>query len=94
MFCHPLPQSPLVKVMNERMKQSVNTQAFQMDELNQYGRRENIRILSVAQENNSKDDTEKVVKKVTAALGVQISDRDIERAQQIGRKLVKENLDQ
>ena len=80
--------------MNERMKQSVNTQAFQMDELNQYGRRENIRILSVAQESNSKDDTEKVVKKVTAALGIQISDRDIERAQQIGRKLVKENLDQ
>ena len=41
----------IVKIMNERMKQSVNMQAYQMDELNLYGRRENIRIHGVAEEN-------------------------------------------
>ena len=54
------------------MKHFVNTQVYQMDEVNQYGRRENIRKHGVAKENNSKDDEEKVVKKVAADLGIKI----------------------
>ena len=57
-----------------------------MDELNQYGRRGNIRIHGVAEENNSKDDGEKVVKEVATALGIQIFDCDLQRAHQIARK--------
>ena len=52
------------------MKQSVQMLVYQMDELNQYGRQENIRIHGVAEENNTKDDSEKVVEKVAAATGI------------------------
>ena len=77
----------LIKVVNERLKQSINLQTYEMDDLNQYGRRENIRIQNIPEDNlNADDDGERIVKNVANKFGIQLTDSDIQRAGRIGYK--------
>ena len=62
-----------IKTENEKLKQIVNTTFFKVDELEQYGRRENIRILGVAERTDERDDGEEAVTKVAKALNVELN---------------------
>ena len=76
-----------IKTENEKLKQIVNTTFFKVDELEQYGRRENIRILGVAERTDERDDGEEVVTKVAKALNVELNpELDIQRVHRLGKK--------
>ena len=76
-----------IKTENEKLKQIVNTTFFKVDELEQYGRRENIRILGVAERNDERDDGEEVVTNVAKALNVELNpELDIQRVHRLGKK--------
>ena len=76
-----------IKTENEKLKQIVNTTFFKVDELKQYGRRENIRILRVAERNDERDDGEEVVTNVAKALNVELNpELDIQRVHRLGKK--------
>ena len=76
-----------IKTENEKLKQIVNTTFFKVDELEQYGRRENIRILGVAERKDERDDGEEVVTKVAKALNVELNpELDIQRVHRLGKK--------
>ena len=74
-----------VKIENERLKQAVNLQVFKLDELDQYGRRENIRIHGVPESFDTKDDGESVVLNIANELNIKIKTEDIQRAHRLGR---------
>ena len=46
---------------------------FKVDELEQFGRQENIRIVGVAERTNEKGDGEEVVTKVAEALNIELN---------------------
>ena len=73
-----------VKIENERLKQAVNLQVFKLDELDQYGRRENIRIHGVPESFDTKDDGESVVLNIANELNIKIKTEDIQRAHRLG----------
>ena len=76
-----------IKTENEKIKQIVNTTFFKVDEFEQYGRRENIRIFGVAERNDEKDDDEKVLTKVAEALNVELNpEPDTQRVHRLGKK--------
>ena len=76
-----------IKTENEKLKQIVNTTFFKVDELEQYCRRENIRILGVAERNDERDDGEEVVTNVAKALNVELNpELDIQRVHRLGKK--------
>ena len=74
-----------VKIENERLKQAVNLQVFKLDELDQYGRRENIRIQGVPESFDNKHDGESVVLNIANELNIKIKTDDIQRAHRLGR---------
>ena len=64
-----------LKVKNELVKQAVNSSTFEVDSLQQYSRRENIRIHGVPLQlisklNGTKDGGETVIRKVAEELKV------------------------
>ena len=76
-----------IKTENEKLKQIVNT-FFKVDELEQYGRRENIRILGVAERKDERDDGEEVVTNVAKSLNVELNpELDIQRVHRLGKKI-------
>ena len=71
---------------NYKLKQALSLAVYNVDALEQYGRRENIRIHGVAEKiNSSKDDGEEVVANIAAELGIAVNECDIQR----GHRLVK-----
>ena len=76
-----------IKTENEKLKQIVNTTFFKVDELEQHGRRENIRILGAAERTDERDGGEEVVTKVAEALNVELNpELDIQRVHRLGNK--------
>ena len=70
-----------------KLKQIVNTTFFKVDELEQYGRQENIRILGVAERTDERDDGEEVVTNVAKALNVELNpELDIQRVHRLDKK--------
>ena len=66
---------------NVKLKQALSLAVYNVDALEQYGRRENIRIHGVAEKiNSNKDDGEEVVANIAAELGIDINEYDIQRA--------------
>ena len=57
-----------------------------MDDLEQYGRRKNIRIRNVVETDCDKDDGEDVVFEVANALNIELSELDLQRVHRIGKK--------
>jgi len=74
-----------IKIENERLKQALNLNIINLDALEQYNRRENIRIHGVSEESNV-DDGEKVISNVAKALNIELEDRDIQRAHRLGKR--------
>ena len=58
---------------------------FKLDELDQYGRRENIRIRGVPESFDAKDDGEFVVLNIASELNIKIKTEDIQSAHRLGR---------
>ena len=65
------------KVENQRLKQALNLTNSKLDDLEQYGRRENIRIHDVAESTSAKNDGEDVLFKVADALKIELAEYDI-----------------
>jgi len=77
----------LVKIENERLKQALNLNIVNLDALEQYNRRENIRIHGVTEnEMNRADDGEQVAFQVADALGIELEKDDIQRAHRLGKR--------
>ena len=72
-------------------KQALNLTNSQLDDLEQYGRRENIRIHNVAESTSAKDDGEDVLFKVADALKIKLAEYDIQRVHRIGVKKTSRN---
>ena len=82
-----------VKVENSRLKQIVNINLYKIDDLEQYGRRENMRIHGISESTDSvNDDGEKVILKMAKDLNIELKDSDIQRAHRLGRKRVNPNF--
>ena len=75
-----------LKTENEQLKQAVNMNILEINNLEQYSRRENIRIHGVPEPPGKKDDGEEVVVELAEKLGINIESYDIQRAQRLGRK--------
>ena len=71
---------------NQRLKQALNLTIFKLDKLEQYGRRENIRIHNISESENENDDGADVLFKVADALKIELDERDIQRVHRIGAK--------
>ena len=72
---------------NNKLKQIINLNTFKVDSLEQYGRRENLRIYGIPESNeNIDDDGEQIVHDIAKLLNVDLDNWDIQRAHRLGRK--------
>ena len=76
-----------VKKENERLKQAINLNIFANDDLDQYNRRENIRIYGVPEISGKKDDGEDVLFQIAEELNIELDEWDIQRCHRLGKKL-------
>ena len=53
-----------LEIENERLKKSVNLSLFKIESLEQYGRRENLRIHGIPESKNNQEDGEEIVLKI------------------------------
>ena len=75
-----------LEIENERLKKSVNLSLFKIDALEQYGRRENLRIHGIPESKNNQDDGEEIVLKIAKSLNVDLQPCEIQRAHRLGKK--------
>ena len=75
-----------LKLENEQLKQAVNMNILEIDNLKQHYGRENIRIHGVPELQGKKDDEEEVVVELAEKLGINFESNDIQRAHRLGRK--------
>ena len=75
-----------VKCENEKLKQTINLNIFKVDELEQYGRRENLRIHGVAHSNGKADDGEEFLIKIADELDINLVENDVQRVHRLGKK--------
>ena len=73
-----------VKKENERLKQAIDLNIFANDDLDQYNRRENIRIYGVPEIGGKKDDGEDVLFQVAEELNMELDEWDIQRCHRLG----------
>lgn len=76
----------IVKSENAQLKQALNLTNFKLDNLEQYGRRENLRLHNIPESEVNKDDGESQVIEIAKALNVKLNSSDIQRAHRLGRK--------
>ena len=74
-----------LKTENEKLKQVLNINILEIDNLQQYSRRENIKIHDIPEPKDKKDDGEKVVVELAEKLGVTLESYDIQRAHRLGK---------
>ena len=75
-----------VKQENELLKQAINLNIFANDDLDQYNRRENIRIYGVPEISGKKDDGEDVLFQIAEELNIELDEWDIQRCHRLGKK--------
>ena len=64
----------------------INLNTLQLDDMQQYNRRENICVYGVQKAKYSKDDGETVILNVAKTLGVNLQPADIQRSHRLGKK--------
>ena len=62
----------IVKTENAKLKQALNLTNFKLDNLEQYGRRENLRIYNIPESDSNRDDGESQMINVAKALNVRL----------------------
>ena len=75
-----------LKIENGDLKRVINLNTLQVDDMQQYNRRETIRVYGVQEAKSSKDDGETVTLNVAKILGVNLRPADIQRAHRLGKK--------
>ena len=75
-----------VKAENVRLKQALNMTIYKLDELEQYGRRENLRIHEIQESLYNKDDGKDIVLNIAKILGIERNESDIQKAHRLGKK--------
>ena len=75
-----------LKTENEKLKKALNINTLEIDNLQQYSRRENIRIHGIPKPKGKKDDGEEVVIELVEKLGINMESYDTQRAHRMGRK--------
>ena len=75
-----------LEIENARLKKATNLTLFKLDALEQYGRRENLRIYGVSEINNNNDDGEDVVLRIAKFLQIDLQGIDIQRVHRLGKK--------
>ena len=75
-----------VKGLNTKLNQAINLNIYKQDELEQYNRRENLRIYGVPDSNSRKDDGESVLFDIADKLGIELDEWDIQKAHRLGKK--------
>ena len=73
-------------IENQKLKQAVNLNTFELDDLQQYSRRENIRVHGVPESTDKKDDDETHIKKLAEELNIKLESWNIQRAHRHGKK--------
>ena len=82
-------ENEALKSMVNSTRQATNIYAYKLDDLEMYGRRENLRILGIAEAlASSRDDSEEKVIKLATELGINLQARDLQRAHRLGKKKV------
>ena len=72
-----------VKIENGDLKGVINLNTLQLDDMQQYNCRENIRVYGVQKPKSSKDDGETVILNVAKTLGVNLRSADVQRAHRL-----------
>ena len=75
-----------LEIENARLKKATNLTLFKLDALEQYDRRENLRIYCVPKTNINNDDGEDVVLRIAKFLQIDLQGMDIQRAHRLGKK--------
>ncbi|KAK3933313.1 RNA-directed DNA polymerase from mobile element jockey [Frankliniella fusca] len=73
-----------LKAKDDRISKLENLVEIKVDELEQYGRRNNLRIFGVPEK--QKEDTDSIVMEVSEKIGVHLNFSDIDRSHRVGRK--------
>ena len=78
-----------LKIENLKLKQAANLNIFHTDNLEQYSRRENIRIYGIPESNshNNRDDGETSLLKIATALQIDLESKDIQRVHRLGKRI-------
>ena len=78
----------LKKLQHENgvLKQAMDLSVTKLDELEQYGRRENIRIHGVREKNGNKDDGEEALLDLAKQLKIELNPNDVQRVHSLGKK--------
>ena len=74
-----------LEIKNAQLMQTANLILYKLVSLEQYGRRENLRIHNVPENKETIDDREKILK-VAKCLNVNLQSSDIQRAHRLGKK--------
>ena len=75
-----------LKAENIKLKQAISLNVFNVDELEQYGRRENLRIHGIPESLKKNDDGEDIVLNLAEELNIELESRDLQRAHRLGKK--------
>ena len=75
-----------VKAENARLKQTINLNIYNHDDLEQYNRRENIRIYGVPESSEKKEDGEQILLKIADELSIKQDNWDIQRCHRLRKK--------
>ena len=80
-----------VKTQNTQLRQIINLNVYKNDSLDQYIRRENLRIYGIDESTAAKDDAAIVLKDIANELKINLGDNDIQRVHRLGKKPAKPN---
>ena len=75
-----------LEIENAQLKQTANLTLYKLDSLEQYCRRENLRIHNVLENKETIDNGEEIILKVAKCLNVNLQSTDIQQAHRLGKK--------
>ena len=75
-----------VKAENARLKQAINLNIYSHVDIEQYNRRENIRIYGVPESSGKEDDGEQILFEIADELGIELDNWDIQRCHCLGKQ--------
>ena len=84
-----------LKAENIKLKQALFLNVFNIDALEQYGRRKNLRIHGSPESKEKQDDGKNIAFELAKELNIDLKSCDIQRAYRLGkkRKQLMQNLD-
>ena len=68
------------ELVNEKLRQQLNLSLYKTDALEQYGRRENLRIYNEPESNSNIDDGEEMALHFAKEMNISLTDMEVQRA--------------